>query len=105
VQAQALIVHELFSSVSNLASIPNAIHEKTEGALGALAPLTGALTVLPQMLHTSWNEIIANGHEKIDEFFSTNQAANYPELSFGDKLIKGSLDLAMLAPELILKTA
>ncbi|MEI8301482.1 MAG: hypothetical protein WCG10_07755, partial [Chlamydiota bacterium] len=105
VQAQALIVHELFSSVSNLASIPNTIHEKTEGALGALTPLTGALTVLPQMLNTSWNEIITNGHEKIDEFFSTNQAANYPELSLGDKLIKGSLDLAMLAPELILKTA
>ena len=105
VQAQALIVHELFSSVSNLASIPNAIHEKTERALGSLAPLTGALTVLPQMLNTSWNEIIANGHEKIDEFFSTNQAANYPELSLGDKLIKGSLDLAMLAPELVLKTA
>ncbi len=105
VQAQALIVHELFSSVSNLASIPNAIHEKTERVLGSLAPLTGALTVLPQMLNTSWNEIIANGHEKIDEFFSTNQAANYPELSLGDKLIKGSLDLAMLAPELVLKTA
>ncbi|MBM3191225.1 MAG: hypothetical protein FJZ63_01050 [Chlamydiae bacterium] len=101
-QAQSFVAHELFSSVSNLVSIPSAINEITNGAL---APLTGAVTLLPQMLNTSWQDIIANGHEKIDEFFSTNQAANYPELSLGDKLIKGSLDLAMCAPNIVFKTA
>jgi hypothetical protein len=85
----AKLTHQTFDGVSKLASVFPELCEEIKGVSNRLLPENQISTesVLTTNPKENYEKMIAAGHEKIDEIFSTNQAQHYtPEAEENHRL-------------------